>query len=100
MRLTKTEKERLLDLLDCITDRCPNLRIDDFVNDEDTKIFWGIFKKLRLEVRGYLGLFEPLFFYWRVFLQHRQAKPVDANLGGNLARFSRTLEQGASKIKP
>lgn len=53
MRLTTKEKERLLDLLDCITDRCPTLRIDDFVNDEDTKIFWAIFKKLRLEVKGY-----------------------------------------------
>lgn len=53
MRLTKKEKERLYDLLDCITDRWPKLRIDDFVNDEDTRIFWGIFKKLRLEIRGY-----------------------------------------------
>lgn len=53
MRLTTKEKERLLDLLDCITDRCPTVRIDDFVNDEDTKIFWGIFKKLRFEVKGY-----------------------------------------------
>lgn len=53
MRLTNKEKERLLDLLDCITDRCPNVRIDDFVNDKDTKIFWGIFKKLRWEVKGY-----------------------------------------------
>lgn len=53
MRLTKNEKERLLDLLDCMTDRCPHVRIDDFVNDEDTKVFWGIFKKLRFEVKGY-----------------------------------------------
>lgn len=53
MRLNKKEKERLLALLDCITDRCPKLRIDEFINDEDTKIFWEIFKKLRFEVRGY-----------------------------------------------
>ena len=53
MRLMKKEKERLFDLLDCMTDRCPRLRIDDFVNDEDTKVFWGIFKKLRLELKGY-----------------------------------------------
>ena len=53
MRLTKVEKERLYELLDVMTDRCPRLRIDDFINDKDTKIFWSIFKKLRLEVRGY-----------------------------------------------
>ena len=52
-RLTKQEKERLFDLLDCMTDRCPNLRIDEFVNDKDTKIFWSIFKKLRLELKGF-----------------------------------------------
>ena len=53
MRLTKIEKERLFDLLDCMTDRCPLVRIDSFINDEDTKVFWGIFKKLRLEIHGY-----------------------------------------------
>ena len=53
MKLTKTEKERLFDLLDCMTDRCPQSRIDDFVNDDDTRIFWGIFKKLRCELRGF-----------------------------------------------
>lgn len=53
MRLTQEEKERLFDLLDVMTDRCPKMRIDDFVNDEDTFIFWSIFKKLRLELKGY-----------------------------------------------
>lgn len=53
MRLTNKEKERLLDLLDCMTDRCPKLKIDDFINDDDMSLFWGIFKKLRLEVKGY-----------------------------------------------
>lgn len=53
MRLTKEEKERLYELLDVMTDRCPHLRIDDLINDKDTKIFWTIFKKLRLEVKGY-----------------------------------------------
>ena len=53
MRLTKEEKERLYELLDCMTDKCPKLRIDDFINDEDTHLFWGIFKKLRLELKGY-----------------------------------------------
>ena len=47
-----------------------------------------------------LGLLEPLFFWWWVFLQHLRAKPADATKRGNLARFSRTREQGASKIKP
>ena len=45
------------------------------------------------------GLFKPSFFGGLVFVQHLRAKPADANLGGNLARFSRTREQGASKIK-
>ena len=53
MRLTKQEKERLYALLDCMTDRCPTLRIDDFINDRDTAIFWTIFKKLRNELKGY-----------------------------------------------
>lgn len=53
MRLTKKEKERLYDLLDCITDFCPKLRIDEFINDEDTLLFWEIFKKLRLELKGF-----------------------------------------------
>lgn len=46
------------------------------------------------------GLFKPSFFGVLMVGQHLQAKPVDANLVGNLARFSRTREQGASKIKP
>lgn len=53
MRLTKQEKERLFELLDVMTDRCPHLRIDEFVNDKDNKIFWLIFKKLRIEIKGY-----------------------------------------------
>lgn len=53
MRLTKKEKERLFELMDAMTDRCPSLSIRDFVNDEDTKLFWGIFKKLRLDLKGY-----------------------------------------------
>ena len=47
-----------------------------------------------------LGLLEPSFFWWLVFVQHLRAKPADATKRGNLARFSRTREQGASKIKP
>ena len=53
MRLTKKEKERLFELMDVMTDRVPTLRIDEFINDKDTAIFWGIFKKLRLELKGY-----------------------------------------------
>ena len=53
MRLTKKEKERLFELLDVMTDRCPSLNIDKFTNDEDNKTFWSIFKKLRLEVKGF-----------------------------------------------
>ena len=53
MRLTKLEKERLFDLLDVMTDRCPKMNIEQFINDEDTAIFWGIFKKLREELKGY-----------------------------------------------
>ena len=47
-----------------------------------------------------MGLLEPSFFWWWVFLQHLRAKPADATKRGNLAIFSRTREQGASKIKP
>ena len=39
------------------------------------------------------GLFEPLFFWWWVFLQHLRAKLADATKRGNLARFSKTREQ-------
>lgn len=53
MRFTKEEKELLLDLLDVMTDRCPQIRIDDFVNDHCTHIFWSMFKKLRFELKGY-----------------------------------------------
>lgn len=53
MRLTKSEKERLFALMDVMTDRCPQLNIDLFVNDKDSAIFWGIFKKLRMELKGF-----------------------------------------------
>ncbi len=53
MRLNKKEKERLLELMDVMTDRCPSVSIDNFNNDEDRKTFWGLFKKLRLELKGY-----------------------------------------------
>lgn len=53
MRLTKEEKERLFDLMDVMTDRCPSLNIDNFVNEKDNKLFWNIFKKLRMELKGF-----------------------------------------------
>lgn len=53
MRLTKSEKERLFELMDVMTDRCPQLNIDEFINDSDTAIFRRIFKKLRLDLKGY-----------------------------------------------
>lgn len=52
MRLNKDEKEALLELLDEITNRCP-LDIERFLSDYYTRTLWGIFKKLRFEVKGY-----------------------------------------------
>ena len=53
MRLTKEEKERLFDLLDVMTDRCPNMGITQFENSRDEAIFMSIFLKLRLEIKGF-----------------------------------------------
>lgn len=53
MRLTKEEKERLFDLLDVMTDRCPTMGITQFENSRDNALFCRIFKKLRLEIRGF-----------------------------------------------
>lgn len=53
MRLTLKEKERLYELMDVLTDRSPHLSIDEFVNEEDNEIYWSIFRKLRLELKGY-----------------------------------------------
>lgn len=53
MRMSKAEKEKLLRLLDVMTDRCPHLSIDEFDNEETRSIFWNMFKKLRLEIKGY-----------------------------------------------
>lgn len=53
MRLTKVKKERLFELLDVMTDRCPNMGITQFENSKDNAIFWSIFKKLRLELKGF-----------------------------------------------
>lgn len=53
MRLTKLEKEKLFELTDAMTDRCPELTICQMENDRDREIFYGIFRKLRLELKGY-----------------------------------------------
>lgn len=53
MRLTKEEKEQLLDLLDVVTDRYPEIGIKRFVNEHCKHIFYGIFKKVRFELKGY-----------------------------------------------
>lgn len=53
MRLTKNEKQVLFELMDVMTDRCPQVSIDRFVNDKDNHIFYGIFRKLRLEIKGF-----------------------------------------------
>lgn len=51
MYLNKQEKERLYELLDTMTDRCPF--VDSFDNDKDRSIFYGIFRKLRVDLKGY-----------------------------------------------
>lgn len=53
MRLTKKEKEALLELLDVATDRVPTLRIDDVCHRGNVELFWSIFKKLRWELRRF-----------------------------------------------
>lgn len=53
MRLTKDEKEKLFELLDVMTDRCPSVRLDMLLGDAYLRAYWSMFKKLRVEVRGY-----------------------------------------------
>lgn len=53
MRLTKDEKEKLFELLDVMTDRCPSVRLDMLLGDDYLLTYWSIFKKLRLELKGY-----------------------------------------------
>lgn len=51
MRLTKAEKERLYELMDMMSSSVPY--IDEFDNDRDRNIFYQIFKKLRMEIKGF-----------------------------------------------
>lgn len=48
--MTKHEAERLLELLDVITNRCPQLRIDEFTNTADNATFWEMYKRLKNEL--------------------------------------------------
>lgn len=50
MKLTKKEKVFLLDVLDNLTDRTHYCEIGD---NEANKIAWPLFKKFRLELKGY-----------------------------------------------
>lgn len=50
MRLTKKEKEFLFDVLDNLTDRTHYCEIGD---NEAKKLAWPLFKKFRLELRGF-----------------------------------------------
>lgn len=51
MKLTKNEKEALFELMDTMTDRC-HLNVDE-LGDRYNSTYWNIFKKLRLELKGY-----------------------------------------------
>ena len=53
MRMTKDEKEKLFELLDVMTDRCPAVRLDMLLGEDYLRAYWSIFKKLRLELRGF-----------------------------------------------
>lgn len=50
MKLTKKEKEFLFDVLDNLTDRTHYCEIG---NKEANEIAWPLFKKFRLEVKGF-----------------------------------------------
>lgn len=53
MRLTLKEKKILFELLDVMTDKNPHLSIDKFDNEKDNELFRSIFKKVRLELKGF-----------------------------------------------
>lgn len=50
MRLTDKEKEFLFNVLDNLTDRTHYCEIGEL---EANKIAWPLFKKFRLEIKGY-----------------------------------------------
>jgi hypothetical protein len=53
MQLSKKEKNALFELLDVVTEPCPEEYIKKFDNKVSREIFLGIFKKLRLELLGW-----------------------------------------------
>ena len=53
MRLTKKEKQALFELLDVMTDKCPQQGVDRLSTPINVTIYWKIFTKLRLELRGF-----------------------------------------------
>ena len=53
MRLSKKEKIALYELLDVMTEQCPEAYVHKFDNEVDSEIFFGIFKKLRHELMGW-----------------------------------------------
>lgn len=53
MRLTKDEKEKLFELLDVITEKYPSESLDKLLDDDYLFVYYSIFKKLRLELKGY-----------------------------------------------
>ena len=53
MRFSDEEKKALFDLLDVMTDRCPQVKIDRLVNEGNQLLYWRMLKKLRLELKGF-----------------------------------------------
>lgn len=53
MKMNYEEKRLLLDLLDVMTDRCPECSLTRFLDEKPQSLLYGMFKKLRLELRGF-----------------------------------------------
>lgn len=53
MRLTKKKKQVLFDLLDVMTDGCPMNGLMRVVSNAYSKEYWNIFKKLRMDLKGF-----------------------------------------------
>lgn len=53
MRLTKKEKEYLFELTDRLTDKCIEVHKDFLYSEYNTHLAFVIYKKLRLELKGY-----------------------------------------------
>ena len=53
MYFTKEEKNLMFELFDVMTDRCPELNISRFDNEKARQVLWTLFRKLRLELKGF-----------------------------------------------